>query len=1115
MSDPQKYTVGWICAITTEFVAARALFDEKHDQLEAIADDDNNNYALGRIGKHNVVMAVLPKSEYGTTSAAVVANNMLRTFPNIRFGLMVGIGGGAPSAKHDIRLGDVVVSTRSNGEGGVFQYDYGKTIQSHAFVTTGFLNQPPQLLLAAISGLEAEYELEGHHLGTHVDKALDQWPRLRKKYSRPLRESDRLYRPDVLHPSSTDGYDDTYDNDPAHLVIRSDRDDEEDDPVIHYGLIASANQLMKDALIRDELAASKDVLCFEMEAAGLMNHFPCVVIRGICDYSDSHKNKDWQGFAAMMAAAYAKDLLRQIPPGKVEAELPIREVLSSIERTGDETKHIVMSMESKQHLAKIEDWLSPPDYSTNTNLARAQRHPGTGSWMLDSVPFQEWKLGSRQNLWLYGLAGCGKTILSTTILDHVLSLGAHPTLAFYFDFNDPKKQTLEGLLRSLALQLYRTDEQAARRLDDIFVVHNNGMRQPDTATLSSYISSTVQASGDLIIVLDALDECTMKRELVFWIEGLVSSKVQFIVTGRPEADFKSALPRLFDKRNCILLDNRAVDADIRSYVMATLVQRPDFVEKKLPLGLLNEIRDKIGNGADGMFRWAACQLESLARCLSPKDIKIALNSLPRDLNDTYYRMIQNIPQDYKYAAIRLLQFLVHTKRPLELSEAIEVIATQPEKEPQGFDIDSRLCRQHDVLRYCPGLVTIAEIAGPDESLEELHLAHFSVKEYLLKQDQFDLQGASSVITGTCLAYLEGIDGDYITIKSKFPMSKYAADYWMQYAVLMETSDARTQAMVSFLRNKTTFTRWTQLYERYTTPPRGSVVYHACLGGLTEVVKSLTVDTDDMNMQGGRFGNALQAASFRGHLAIVQLLLDSGVNVNQQGGYFDNALQAAASRGHLETVQLLMDAGANVNQQGGSFDNALQAAASEGHLETVQQLLDNGANLDMLGEKFGTALIAACQTKKTEVVRLLLDRGADINAQGGLTDGSALQAVAARRDNLSTVKLLLSRGADINARGGIYGNALQIAAARRDNLATVKLLLSEGADINAQGGVYGNALQAAAAQRDNLAMVQFLINEGADVNAQGGRFQNAFRAATHAGDYKAVQLLRDKGANTDT
>lgn len=86
---------------------------------------------------------------------------------------------------------------------------------------------------------------------------------------------------------------------------------------------------MKDAVIHDQLAAEKDVLCFEMEAAGLMNLFLYLVIWGICDYSDSHKNKEWQGYAAMAAAAYAKDLLSRIPPNKVEAEMRISDMLSS------------------------------------------------------------------------------------------------------------------------------------------------------------------------------------------------------------------------------------------------------------------------------------------------------------------------------------------------------------------------------------------------------------------------------------------------------------------------------------------------------------------------------------------------------------------------------------------------------------------------------------------------------------------------------------------------------------------------------------------------------------------------------------------------------------------
>src|ERR1700761_4470828 len=141
----EDYTLGWICAISTELVAAEAFFDEKHELPENVSPNDNNSYVLGRMGKHNVVIAVLPDGEYGIAAAEGVARDMLHSFYNVRIGLMVGIGGGAPSRKHDIRLGDVVVSAPRDREGGVFQYDFGKTVQNQAFQRTRFLNQPPTI----------------------------------------------------------------------------------------------------------------------------------------------------------------------------------------------------------------------------------------------------------------------------------------------------------------------------------------------------------------------------------------------------------------------------------------------------------------------------------------------------------------------------------------------------------------------------------------------------------------------------------------------------------------------------------------------------------------------------------------------------------------------------------------------------------------------------------------------------------------------------------------------------------------------------------------------------------------------------------------------------------
>ena len=115
------YTVGWICALPIELAASTAMLDEQHPELPQ-DEKDSNTYTLGRIGPHNVVLACLPLGATGIHPAAIAAANLLRSFPKIRFGLMVGVGGGAPNKPsddphEDLRLGDVVVSTPKGTSG--------------------------------------------------------------------------------------------------------------------------------------------------------------------------------------------------------------------------------------------------------------------------------------------------------------------------------------------------------------------------------------------------------------------------------------------------------------------------------------------------------------------------------------------------------------------------------------------------------------------------------------------------------------------------------------------------------------------------------------------------------------------------------------------------------------------------------------------------------------------------------------------------------------------------------------------------------------------------------------------------------------------------------------
>lgn len=168
---------------------------------------------------------------------------------------------------------------------------------------------------------------------------------------------------------------------PSDIIQRCERKDDEDNPAIHYGVIASANQLMKDATIRDTLAEGKGIMCFETVAAGLMNRFPCLVVRGICDYSDSHKNKRWQGYAAMVAAAYSKDLLSRMVPGKREGEMRIT----------------TSSPHSNPELDLRIDWLSIRVMSIVTLVHMSRKGFEMAKILRDGMIFQT----SRESLKLY------------------------------------------------------------------------------------------------------------------------------------------------------------------------------------------------------------------------------------------------------------------------------------------------------------------------------------------------------------------------------------------------------------------------------------------------------------------------------------------------------------------------------------------------------------------------------------------------------------------------------------------------------------------------------------------------------------------------------------------
>ena len=300
-----KYTVGWICVLPVEFSAARRLLDEEYDANNIILGaGDQNSYVLGRIGKHNVVLNCPATGTSGELRAAKIAEHMKSSFPWIRFVLLVGIGGGVPGSKHDIRLGDVVAGTS------VLPLDEGASTD-HGFITAVKSLVPPLVLLTALTSLN--YHLESENLAQMIEEVATHAVRGRPVYARP--KIDRLYSSSFLHREGCD----CLRVDPEHFTQIRRRDSRQETLVCtHRGLIGSGNSVVKDARTRDELSKRRNVLCVEMEAAGVMQFTSCLPIRGISDYADGHKNDDWQPYAALAAAVYAKELLMVMSTAQID-----------------------------------------------------------------------------------------------------------------------------------------------------------------------------------------------------------------------------------------------------------------------------------------------------------------------------------------------------------------------------------------------------------------------------------------------------------------------------------------------------------------------------------------------------------------------------------------------------------------------------------------------------------------------------------------------------------------------------------------------------------------------------------------------------------------------------
>jgi hypothetical protein len=332
------------------------------------------------------------------------------------------------------------------------------------------------------------------------------------------------------------------------VVKRGDRPN--NNPRIHYGTIGSANAVIKDSVTRDLLKKALGVLCVEMEAAGLMDDFPCLVIRGICDYADSHKNNRWQPYAATTAAAYTKELLMAVAHRDVEKGLRLVDVVEVSQISdviNDHNTKLTAMGESIQfeQRSKMMEWLSTVNFWDKQADFCKRAQEGTGRWVLDDQIFKSWLDGRGGILWCEGAPGAGKTIISSIVIDHLSKTFEKQKcglLWVYVNYREHDLQTMENLFTSLLVQCFRQRGEISTSM-----TKSIGMgwkeAKPSMSDYRTWLQEEIQRFQQTFVIVDALDEfrtTDLCKNFIKELRGLEPA-VNLLVTSRPYPEVRDLL----------------------------------------------------------------------------------------------------------------------------------------------------------------------------------------------------------------------------------------------------------------------------------------------------------------------------------------------------------------------------------------------------------------------------------------------------------------------------------------------------------------------------------------------------------------------------------------------
>ncbi|KAI9766873.1 MAG: hypothetical protein M1839_004741 [Geoglossum umbratile] len=329
-----------------------------------------------------------------------------------------------------------------------------------------------------------------------------------------------------------------------------------------------------------------------------MNDFPCLVIRGICDYSDTHKNDRWQRYAAATAAAYAKELLQITDATDVKSTPEAREVMHELQEIKSIARGIIS--DRKQH--DMLKWLSPLNPSAGHLESQKKRVKGTGAWMLEDPKFLDWfsKAAKYKTLCCYGAAGAGKTIISSLVID---KLGGYVVQELkiglgyiYCDYRDQKEQTTENILGAILKQLLGPLPEIPKAVLELYKQRASQGKLLSLTDAKDLLGIACAQYSKVYVCLDALDELGNLRDL---LKQLCDSphSMQIFATGRHHV--QGIVQEYFTEGQSISVT--AHESDIRRFIEHEIGGPNDIEPDAMDERLRKDILEKVVDSAKGVL----------------------------------------------------------------------------------------------------------------------------------------------------------------------------------------------------------------------------------------------------------------------------------------------------------------------------------------------------------------------------------------------------------------------------------------------------------------------------------------------------------------------------------